>query len=421
MKLKHMAIVISLLMCFYMTVGMVAAKENITSATIDNVIEADIEQGFPGAVLLVTKDGKIVKKAAYGWAKKYDKKQLLPVSERQAMTTDTMFDLASNTKMYATIFALMKLTEEGKISPDDYVSSYLPAFHDPARKHIRIRDVMMHTAGFAPEVYFHKPQAGAFYSRDRHKTMQLLEQVPLVYEPGSKTVYSDTDYMLLGTIVEKITGQQLDHYVETQIYRPLGLTHTVFNPLQKGFKPSSIAATEPCGNTRFGQIYFPGVRTYTLQGEVHDEKAWYSMDGVSGHAGLFSRASDLAVLTQLMLNKGSYGSFRLCSPRVIDEYTRPRNAKFALGWNVAGLPERHWEFGTHASKRAFGHTGWTGTDIIMDPTYNLSIILLTNRIHEPNVPGNPNKFVTDDFKTVSYGDIISMVYEAYVPNLAPNS
>ncbi|PNB76984.1 penicillin binding protein PBP4B, partial [Pseudomonas sp. FW305-BF6] len=108
--------------------------------------------------------------------------------------------------------------------------------------------------------------------------------------------YSDVDYMLLGTIVEKITGQKLDEYVENEIYKPLKLKDTVFNPLQKGFKPKEIAATELLGNTRDGVINFPNVRTYTLQGEVHDEKAFYSMGGVSGHAGLFSTTSDLAVL-----------------------------------------------------------------------------------------------------------------------------
>jgi CubicO group peptidase (beta-lactamase class C family) len=379
---------------------------------IDAVIEDDVKKGFPGAVLLVAKDGKIVKENAYGWAKCYDGKRLLPIEKRQAMQVGTMFDIASNTKMYATIFAFMKLTGEGRVKPTDRVTKYLPEFSGDGRENIRLCDVMNHTAGFAPEIFFHRPQAGAFYSLDRAKTIRLLDKAPLVYATGTDIKYSDTDYMILCAVLEKITGQRLDRYVEKTIYQPLGLKNTLFNPLQKGFRASDCAATEPCGNTRWGQVTFPGVRTYTLQGEVHDEKAWYSMGGVSGHAGLFSRAEDLAVLTQVMLNKGRYGDYTLCSPAVIANYTRPRNPKFALGWNVAGLKDREWEFGTHASREAIGHSGWTGTDIIIDPAYHLSIILLTNRIHEPNVPGQPNTFVTDDFKTVSYGDIISMVYEA---------
>ncbi|WP_427112024.1 penicillin binding protein PBP4B [Megasphaera sueciensis] len=379
---------------------------------IDSVIENDVKRGFPGAVLLVAKDGKIIKETAYGWAKMYDQKQLLPEKKRQLMTVDTLFDIASNTKIYAAIFAFMRLTGEGKVRPDDLVSTYLPKFTSDGREKIRLCDLMDHTAGFSPEICFYKPQAGAFYSLNRDKTLKLLDTIPLSYPTGTKIQYSDTDYMILCAVIEKITKQRLDTYTENVIYRPLGLTHTLFNPLCKGFKPEDCAATEPCGNTRWGMVTFPGIRTGTLQGQVQDEKAWYSMKGVSGHAGLFSRAEDLAVLAQLILNKGGYGNYTLCSPHVIDDYMRPRNTRFALGWNVNCLQNQEWEFGSYASSQAIAHTGWTGTDIVIDPKYNLCIILLTNRIHEPNVPGQLNTFVTDDFKTVSYGDIISMVYKA---------
>lgn len=381
---------------------------------VDNLILRDVANGFPGAVLLVTYRGKIIKESAYGWAKEYDRERLLPERWRQPMTVHTMFDLASNTKMYATILAFMKLTEEGRVNPADLVCKYLPQFTGGGRERIRLCDVMAHTAGFSPSAFFYKPQSGPLYSLDRVRTEQLLNQVPLVYPTGTKTLYSDTDYMLLGTVIEKITGQRLDDYVEQTIYQPLGLTRTAFNPLQKGFLPKDMAATEPCGNTRSGMVWFPGIRTDTLQGQVHDENAWYSMGGVSGHAGLFSQARDLAVLTQLLLNKGGYGEYRLCSARIVSRYTRPGdgNPRFGLGWNIGGLPERIWEFGPYAGDEAFGHTGWTGTDIIIDPRHDLAIILLTNRIHEPNVPGQVNTFQTDDFETCSYGSIPAMIYEA---------
>ena len=383
---------------------------------VDELIQGEVEKGFPGAVLLVLKDGKIVKQTAYGWAKKYDGSRLLPRNQWQPMTVDTMFDLASNTKMYATILAFMKLTEEGRVSPEDFVKTYLPGFTGEGRDAIRIRDVMVHRAGFAPEIHYFANPAGKTYSRQRERTMTLLEKAPLAYPTGTKTVYSDTDYMLLGTIIERITGQPLDQYVENEIYRPLGLTHTLFNPLQKGYQSREFAATEPCGNTRSGMVDFPGIRAYTLQGEVHDEKAWYSMGGVAGHAGLFSRVRDLAVLTQLMLNKGGYGEYRLCSPGTVTYFTKPGDADpaFGLGWNKGGLAKRVWEFGPYAGDEAIGHTGWTGTDICIDPANDLAIILLTNRIHEPNVPGQPNDFVTDDFQTPNYGSIMSLVYEAFL-------
>lgn len=390
--------------------GMSADKLN----KIDRIMESEIKRGFPGAVLLVVKNGRIVKESAYGWAKLYEKDQLLPESRRQPMTTAAMFDLASNTKMYAVILSYMKLMDEGRVSPEDYVVKYLPEYRGDGREQVRIRDVMTHSAGYASQVPFHRPAAGRFYSLKREKTIALLPQVPFSYPLGTKTLYSDTDYMLLTAILERITGERLDSYAEKHIYAPLGLAHTLFNPLKKGFQPKDCAATEPCGNTRSGMISFPGVRTYTLQGEVHDELAWYSMGGVSGHAGLFSQARELAVLAQLLLNRGGYGSYRLCRPGIFDYFTKPtdRNARFGLGWNKMIFPERIWEFGPYASPEAIAHSGWTGVDICIDPHYDMAILLLTNRVHAPNVPGKPNTFITDDFVAGSYGSIMSLVYEA---------
>lgn len=383
---------------------------------IDRVLEDEVQKGFPGAVLLVMRNGRIVKQTAYGWAKMYEQTQLLPEAKRQSMQVDTMFDLASNTKMYATILAFMKLTEEGRVSPEDKIVQYLPEYTGDGREEICIRDIMTHSAGYAAVFPFNQSSAGEFYSRQREKTISLLCKVPLTYPRGTKTLYSDTDYMLLAAILEKITGRQLDAYVEQEIYYPLGLSHILFNPLRKGFKPSDFAATEPCGNTRSGMVSFPGIRSYTIQGEVHDERAFYAMDGVSGHAGLFSNAQDLAVLAQLMLNQGGYGGYRLCSAKTLEYFTKPTDANplFGLGWNKMSMPGRVWEFGPYASGQAIAHSGWTGTDICIDPAYDLAIVLLTNRVHAPNVPGKPNTFQMDDFAACSYGSILAMVYEAFM-------
>lgn len=393
-------------------VGMSAKK----LAQVDEVLEQDVKNGFPGAVLFIVKDGRIVKESAYGWAKLYEQRQQLAPDQREPMRTDTMFDLASNTKMYAVILSFMKLMDEGKVNPEDPIVKYLPEYRGEGRENIRIRDVMTHSAGYAPLVPFHKPQAGAFYSRQREKTIALLPKVPLTYPVGTKTVYSDTDYMLLAALLERITGERLDVYTEEHIYQPLGLSHTVFNPLQKGFQAGDFAATEPCGNTRSGMIDFPGIRTYTLQGEAHDELAWYSMGGVSGHAGLFSRPEDMAVLAQLLLNRGGYGKYRLCRPEIFDYFTRPtdRNARFGLGWNKMVFPDRIWEFGPYASPAAIAHTGWTGIDICIDPRYDLAVLLFTNRVHALNVPGDTNTFLTNDFAACSYGSIMSLVYESFL-------
>ncbi|MGK0699669.1 penicillin binding protein PBP4B [Priestia flexa] len=397
-------------------VGMSSAKLR----EVDAMIEQEIKSGFPGAVLLVVKNGKVVKNTAYGYAKKYNGSTLLKHPEK--MKEDTMFDLASNTKMYAVNFALQKLVSEGKLNLNEKVQTYLSDFKDQpedvikGKNQMKVIDLLHHSGGFPPDPQYFHPKASALYSQDRAKTINLISKTPLQYEPGTKNVYSDVDYMLLGIIVERITNQRLDYYVENEIYRPLGLKHTLFNPLQKGFKSKNFAATELQGNTRDGVISFPNVRTYTLQGEVHDEKAYYSMGGISGHAGLFSTTNDLAVLLQVMLNGGGYGRQRLFDEKIIQVFTEPSpmNSTYALGWRRNGDESMEWMFGPHASRDAIGHTGWVGTVTIIDREKDLGIVLLTNKKHSPlvNPSENPNRFEGDVFETGQYGSVITGVYEA---------
>ena len=224
----------------------------------------------------------------------------------------------------------------------------------------------------------------------------MLCKTPLEYEPGTKTVYSDADYMILGLVVEKITGEDLDTWLKKNIYEPLGLNHITYNPLQHGFSPDDCAATELNGNTRDGLLDYDGYRTYTLQGEVHDEKAWYSMAGVSGHAGLFSNATDLAKLATLMLT-GGYGDMGFFSKNVIDTFTAPKSesaANWGLGWWRQGDAQRVWYFGTQAGPGTIGHQGWTGTLVMIDPERQLVIVYLTNKINSPvtDKRKNANKF-----------------------------
>ncbi|WP_317851446.1 penicillin binding protein PBP4B [Neobacillus bataviensis] len=390
---------------------------------VDEWIQEDVDNGFPGAVLLIIKDGKIVKNTAYGYAKKYDGQT--PMSHAEHMKADTMFDLASNTKMYATNFALQKLVSEGKIDLDARVQQYIPEFKDESGARIkgkdtlRLIDILHHSAGFPADPQYHNPTAaGKLYSQDRVKTLKMLSKTPLQYEPGTKNIYSDVDYMLLGYIVEKVTGQLLDDYVENNIYKPLGLMHTMFNPLQKGFKQKDFAATELMGNTRDGVINFPNMRTYTLQGEVHDEKAFYSMDGISGHAGLFSTTDDLAVLLQVMLNGGGYGVVKVFDQHTIHTFVRPSttNPTYGLGWRRNGNSSMKWMFGPHASETAVGHTGWTGTVTIIDFEQNLGIALLTNKKHSSVIDPikDPNTFAGDAFNTGKYGSVVTGIYEALI-------
>ncbi|EGO64895.1 penicillin binding protein PBP4B [Acetonema longum] len=380
-------------------------------AKIDDLINQEVRQGFPGAVLTIVRHGKIVKHTAYGHRQKYNGSQtLVPPA---AMTPDTLFDLASNTKAFAVNLAMQKLVSEKRIALDDPLSKYLRGFRGGGRERITIRQVLTHSAGYAPEVRFFDPKKTAgkgLYSLDRQTTQRLLHKIPLEYKPGTKTIYSDTDYILLGFLIETVTGQRLDAYVENEIYLPLGLKSTLFNPLAKGFTPDQFAATERNGNTRDFHVRFPGIRTHTLLGEVHDEKAFYSLGGVSGHAGLFSRTLDLAVLSQVILNGGGYGNYRLCDPLTLEQFTRTSDSDshYGLGWDKNNI----WEFGPYASGRAVGHSGWTGTVTCIDPEYDLAIILLTNKVHAPVDSKNHHQFTTSNFETGKYGSIMSLVYEA---------
>ncbi|KUJ83736.1 penicillin binding protein PBP4B [Microbulbifer flavimaris] len=395
-------------------------------ARVDQLIEQDIAEGFPGAALLIIKDGRIVKNSQYGFRQKFDGDRLL--ANPAKVGRNTLFDLASNTKMYATNFALQKLASEGHLDLQAPVQKYLPEFADQkgdpirGKNKVRVMDLLNHSAGFSPDPQYHNPKvAKALFSQERDKTLRFMPLSPLSYEPGTKTAYSDTDYMLLGLLVERITGQHLDTYVEQQIYAPLGLENTKFNPLKKGYDVSQFAATERMGNTRNGSIDFPNIRRHTLIGEVHDEKAFYSMGGVSGHAGLFSTTSDLAVLLQVMLNGGGYGDVCLFDRPTIQRFTSPSpaNATFGLGWRRNANEDMQWMFGTQASAEAYGHTGWTGTLTLIDPTFDLGIVLLTNKKHSPLVEPekDSNRFAGDLFATGRYGAVATAVYEALLSGI----
>lgn len=389
---------------------------------VSNFINNEIKNGFPGAQLVVVKDGEIILNEAYGYRKKYEGSTLL--TNPDPNNKEVLYDLASNTKMYATNFALQKLVYEKKLDVKDLVSKYIPEFKDREGDKIKgkdkmtVEDILTHRAGFKPDPEYPNPKnAGDLFSQEREKTMKKIMETPLEYEPGSKNVYSDVDYMLLGMIIERVTGKQLDTYVEEEIYKPLGLKNIMFNPLRKGIAKERLAPTELNGNTRDGVIEFPNIRRKTIEGEVHDEKAFYSMDGVSGHAGLFGTATDVAVLTQVMLNNGGYGDKKFFDEKIVKEFTSPSptNPTYGLGWRRHGNESMDGTFSSLSPYTAYGHTGWTGTFTLIDSTNNLAIVLLTNRKHTPVLEKekNPHKFVGDTFDIGGYGKVVEKVYESF--------
>ncbi|MBH0002701.1 penicillin binding protein PBP4B [Pseudoalteromonas sp. SWYJZ12] len=395
------------------------SKKLVDFSEVDTLIERDVKAGFPGAVLAVVKNGELIKLTAYGDAKQYQQSDLM-LLRPEPMQTNTLFDLASNTKIFATNFALMKLVSEGLLNINKPVQSYLSEYKGEGRAKRTVKDLLTHSAGYPPVFDFHRKDGSngdAFYSQNSKTTKQLLlTSVPFSSKSSGQHVYSDIDYMILGVLIERITGQPLDEYLEQQVYAPLKLTNTLFNPLKKGFKPQQFAATELSGNTRDGRIKFDNVRTTVLQGQVHDERAYYSLDGVAGHAGLFSNAHDLAVLCQLLLNNGGYGDQQLFSASALAQFLTPQSSDetYGLGFRLAGNNQaRRWHFGPYASAQAYGHTGWTGTVTVIDPAYDLAIVLLTNARHSA-IKGSLKRyeFTGKQFETAQYGSVVSLIYEA---------
>ena len=422
--------------------------------TIDRIITYDIKNGFTSAQLAVVKDGRLVYENAWGNVQTYNKNGK-PVSAAP-VTSDTLYDLASNTKMYSVNYAIQYLLTQGKIDLDTKIVDILGSSFSKKTIDIRydgydhvslktnrawkakltVRDLLKHQGGFpaGPQYfndrydcasqYFDSDNGNVLYAgtgadiATRKKTLQQIFRTPLMYEPGTKTLYSDVDYMVLCFCVEAITGQSLSAFLKKTFWEPMGLTHITYNPLRNGFSKNDCAATELMGNSRDGNLHYTNVRTNTLRGEVHDPNAYFCMNGISGHAGLFANASDLAKLASVMLT-GGYGKYEFFSRDVIDMFTAPKHEDYTyygLGWWREGDHQFDRYFGSASHTNLFGHQGFTGTLTVIDPEENLVIVLLTNKIHTRLVPGDTtlNQYSGNLYTTATLGfttEIIEMGLE----------
>lgn len=419
---------------------------------LEQLIQSDVDNGFPSAQMAVVKNGRLVYQNAWGRVNAY-LPDGTPNTASPAVTNDTLYDLASNSKMYTANYALQLLVTQGKIDldsrivdllgqsfVDDTIDITFSGYENPGlevnkqwKSELTLRDILRHQAGFPADPQYHndafdqhtqKPATGVanplFSGWDgtpatRQATLKAIFKTPLMYKPGTKTVYSDVDYMLLAFVIESVTGQPLDQYLEQNFWAPMGLDHITYNPLLNGFAPNDCAATELNGNTRDGAVHFTGVRTATIQGQVHDEKAFYAMGGISGHAGLFSNAADLAKLASVMLT-GGYGQQKFFSRNVIDTFTAPKKenaANWGLGWWREADDGRCWYFGTQSSSGTIGHQGWTGTLTLIDPVENLVVVYLTNKINSPvtNKAANPNKFNGNWYTSSTLGFVAQILYQ----------
>lgn len=328
------------------------------------------DSAFPGGVLLASKDGKIFIHEAFGYHT-YGKKE--------KVTRGDIYDLASITKVIATTSSVMLLADQNKISLDDKVVKYLPEFKGRQKKYFKqksnttIRHLITHTAGLpAFKEYFkmNKPVESILDS--------VMNTEP-EYEIEKNTIYSDIGIITLGKVVEAISETSLDIFIDSLIFDPLGMNSTYFNPPKSRIK--RIVPTE-----------YSIVDNNTIRGFVHDENA-HSLGGVAGHAGLFSTARDLATFSQMMLNNGIYGWKRIFNSETVNLFTSRANllegSSRALGWDT---PQGKASGGVYISDRSFGHTGFTGTSLWIDPVHQLFVILLTNAVHPNRSYKDPNYY-----------------------------
>lgn len=336
-----------------------AFKQN-KKEKISQFIEDGLKRGVaPGAVLGIVDDKKILYQDSFGFA------QLKPFKNR--MKKEIIFDLASLTKVIATTTAIMQLIEKGQINLWDYLKHYYPELSSGHKEEITIFHLLTHTSGFPAIIRLW--DQGLNY---KEKIKFVLES-PLEIKTGEKVIYSDLNFILLGDLIWRVTGKRLDEYTSQHIFQPLGMGMTTFNPRKNlsYTKKKDYAATEMCK-----------WRDRVMIGEVHDENA-FSFNGVSGHAGLFSTIGDLNKFLQMLLNNGIYQGTRVLSSKSVGmmskDWTPNLGNHRGLGWGL--IKNSHSSGGVFFSEVAFGHTGFTGTSIWVDPKLNLGVALLTNRIH----------------------------------------
>ena len=356
-----------------------ATAANVVDAAklngIDALIREDIEQKkLPGAVVLVGRGERTLYQRAIGH------RSLVPSSE--PMTLDTMFDLASLTKVIVTATGMTMLIEQGRVRLNDRVSTFIPGFERYGKENITVRHLLTHMSGLRPDVDLADNWSG-------YDTAIALavDEVP-TSPPGTRFVYSDINFFLLGDIIFRVTKQPLDQFAREQIFEPLGMKETMFLP-PPSLRPR-IAPTErctalgwPCDPRMAGSTPQQAGPAEMLRGVVHDPTA-RRMGGVAGHAGLFSTAADLASFCRMLLGGGTYRGARILSPLAVMKMTTAatpfdeRNVR-SLGWDVdSGFSGNRGELLPIGS---FGHTGFTGTSLWIDPATNLFVVFLSNRLH----------------------------------------
>jgi serine-type D-Ala-D-Ala carboxypeptidase len=343
------------------SVGMSAAR----LASIDRIVTRGITAGgYPGASVVVGRKGYAVFQKGFG--------KLGWTSSSPRVSADkSIYDLASLTKVVGTTTAAMVLYDEGRLDLSAPVSTYLPAFSGGWKDSVTVRHLLTHRSGL--------PAGRDLWriARTPDEARAAVLATNLECRPGQCYIYSDLGADVLGFVIEAVAGESLDNFLHDRVFEPLGMTDTFFRPadsLTYRIAPTEIAPP----------------RGYPLRGEVHDENA-YALGGVAGHAGLFSTAADLSIFAQMMLNGGEYNGVRILSDTTVALFTRRAAGTRALGWDTA---DGDGGSGKFLDSRAYGHTGYTGTSIWIDPERQMFVLLLTNRVHAARAR-RPAKVISD--------------------------
>ncbi|GAA2336547.1 serine hydrolase domain-containing protein [Saccharopolyspora halophila] len=326
---------------------------------------------YGGAVSLLTHDGIVVHREAVGKQLRYADGEgaELPAGEQEPMRPDTIFDVASITKLFTSVAAL-QLADDGDLRLDEPVARYLPEFGNHGKEAITVRQLLTHTSGL--------PSIVQLWKLPPEQRIPHVMNLAPEHRPGTHYEYSDPNMITLGVLVSRLAGEPLDRVVQQRIAEPLGMSDTGYHPPES--KLHRIAATEFQADPPRGMV----------RGEVHDENAW-ALGGVAGQAGIFSTADDLAVLGQALLNGGAYGGERILSAHRTDQLMTNFNGEFpghshGLGFEL----DQRWYMAGLSGPRSAGHTGYTGTSLVIDPASRSIAVLLTNRVHPSRSWGSNN-------------------------------
>jgi len=322
-------------------------------AEIDQVVAGGIaERKMPGCVVAIGRGGRLV------WLKAYGHRQIKP--EKVPMTTDTVFDLASVTKPVATATSVMRLVEDGRVRLEEPVARYIGEFGQNGKQGITVFQLLTHQGGLVPD------NAMADYRDGPEKAWERIFALKPSRPPGTEFVYTDVGFLVLGELVRRVSGEDVNEFSKRRIFRPLGMTETTYLPGPELARRAAVTEQR---------------KGHWMQGEVHDPRA-YALGGVAGHAGLFSTAEDLAVFAQMMLGQGSYRGVRVLKSETVALMTTPYRVSSGfrgLGWDR--LSDYSTSRGKTFSPRAMGHGGFTGTSLWIDPGLDLFVIFLSNRVH----------------------------------------